>query len=106
MISGTAPPDVPTPRISLQGAPLHGWNLIFKRTFDVLLSLTALVLSAPILLVTFALVKLTRALPVFVAPRLGSARRPGPKAAQNGTSASRWCGGATAPQGATYFASS
>jgi Undecaprenyl-phosphate glucose phosphotransferase len=55
------------PIISLQGAPLEGWNLIAKRAFDVLVSGLALMLLAPVLLVLAALVKLTSKGPVFYA---------------------------------------
>lgn len=52
------------PIINLQGGPLHGWNLIFKRAFDVLFALLALLLSAPVMIVTAILVKLTSRGPV------------------------------------------
>jgi Undecaprenyl-phosphate glucose phosphotransferase len=47
------------PIISLQGGPLHGWNLVAKRLFDVLLSLCAVLLTAPLMLAIAALVKAT-----------------------------------------------
>lgn len=53
------------PIISLQGAPLEGWNLIAKRVFDVLCSLALLIATAPVMLVLAALVKLTSRGPVF-----------------------------------------
>ncbi len=60
------------PIISLQGAPLEGWNRLLKRAFDVLLSATALVLLAPLLLLLAFLVKLTSRGPVFyVQERMG-----------------------------------
>jgi Undecaprenyl-phosphate glucose phosphotransferase len=52
------------PIISLQGGPLHGWNLVAKRSFDVLFSLLAIVLSAPVMLLTALAVKLTSPGPV------------------------------------------
>jgi Undecaprenyl-phosphate glucose phosphotransferase len=55
------------PIISLQGAPLEGWNLIAKRVFDVLVSGLALLLLSPLLLVLALLVKLTSRGPVFFA---------------------------------------
>lgn len=55
------------PIISLQGAPLEGWNLIAKRAFDLLVSSVALVLLAPVMLVVALLVKLTSRGPVFYA---------------------------------------
>ena len=52
------------PIISLQGGPLHGWNLVGKRVFDTLVSLLALLLSGPVMFVTAVLVKLTSPGPV------------------------------------------
>ena len=46
------------PIISLQGAPLEGWNRVLKRTFDVLVSGLALVLGSPVLLLVALSVKL------------------------------------------------
>src|SRR5262249_39043276 len=53
------------PIISLQGGPLHGWNLVAKRAFDVLFAAVALLLAAPVMLVTSALIKLSSPGPVF-----------------------------------------
>lgn len=47
------------PIISLQGAPLEGWNLILKRTFDVVVSAAALILFSPVLLVVAVAVRLS-----------------------------------------------
>ena len=55
------------PIISLQGAPLHGWNLIAKRLFDMVVALAALLVAAPVLLVVSLAVKLTSRGPVFYA---------------------------------------
>lgn len=55
------------PIISLQGAPLEGWNLIAKRAFDVLVSGAALLLLSPLLLLLAVLVKVTSRGPVFYA---------------------------------------
>jgi Undecaprenyl-phosphate glucose phosphotransferase len=55
------------PIISLQGAPLEGWNRILKRAFDVGLAAVALLLASPLLLVVAAAVKLTSRGPVFFA---------------------------------------
>ncbi len=52
------------PIISLQGGPLHGWNLVAKRAFDIIFSLFALVVMAPVMLVTAILIKLTDGGPV------------------------------------------
>ncbi|HVE85792.1 MAG TPA: undecaprenyl-phosphate glucose phosphotransferase [Myxococcales bacterium] len=46
------------PIISLQGGPLHGWNLVAKRAFDVLFASLALLLAAPLMLATAAAIKL------------------------------------------------
>lgn len=53
------------PIISLQGGPLHGWNLVAKRAFDVAFALVVLLLTAPVMLLTALLVKLTSRGPVF-----------------------------------------
>jgi len=53
------------PIISLQGAPLEGWNRVLKRTFDVLVSGLALVLGSPVLLLVALSVKLSSRGPVF-----------------------------------------
>ena len=47
------------PIISLQGAPLDGWNLILKRAFDVVVSALALIVFAPVMLLVALAVKLT-----------------------------------------------
>ncbi|MBI3184829.1 MAG: undecaprenyl-phosphate glucose phosphotransferase [Myxococcales bacterium] len=52
------------PIISLQGGPLHGWNLVAKRAFDLLFSLFALVVMAPVMAACALLVKLTSRGPV------------------------------------------
>jgi Undecaprenyl-phosphate glucose phosphotransferase len=52
------------PIISLQGGPLHGWNLIAKRAFDVLFALFALLVMAPVMLLTALLVRLTSKGPI------------------------------------------
>ena len=52
------------PIINLQSHPLAGWNLVFKRVFDVLLALVAILLTGPVMLVTALAVKLTSKGPV------------------------------------------
>ena len=52
------------PMISLQGAPLDGWNRIAKRVFDVLFSGLLLLVSLPLLIVLALVVKLTSRGPV------------------------------------------
>jgi len=53
------------PIISLQESPLYGWNLVFKRTFDLVFSTFALLLTAPLMLVIALLIRLTSPGPVF-----------------------------------------
>ena len=53
------------PIISLQGGPLHGWNSVGKRAFDLAVSLAAVAISLPVMAVTAVLVKLTSPGPVF-----------------------------------------
>ncbi len=55
------------PIISLQGAPLEGWNRVLKRAFDLVLSALALLLVAPLLLLLALAIKLTSRGPVFFA---------------------------------------
>jgi len=52
------------PIINLQSHPLAGWNLVFKRVFDVLLALVAILLTGPVMLVTALAVKLTSKGPI------------------------------------------
>jgi Undecaprenyl-phosphate glucose phosphotransferase len=52
------------PIISLQGGPLHGWNLISKRAFDVVFSLVAILVTSPFMVLATLLVKLTSRGPV------------------------------------------
>ncbi len=60
------------PIISLQGAPLEGWNRIAKRVFDILVSSLALLLLSPVLVLLAILVKLTSRGPVlFAQERMG-----------------------------------
>lgn len=53
------------PIISLQGAPLEGWNLIAKRAFDVAMSSLLIVLTGPIMLALALVVKLSSRGPIF-----------------------------------------
>ncbi|MCI0574162.1 MAG: undecaprenyl-phosphate glucose phosphotransferase [Myxococcaceae bacterium] len=60
------------PIVSLQGGPLHGWNLVFKRLFDIVFALVAILLAAPVMLVVAVLVKLSSRGPVlFKQERMG-----------------------------------
>ncbi|MDP3237923.1 MAG: undecaprenyl-phosphate glucose phosphotransferase [Myxococcales bacterium] len=53
------------PIISLQGAPLEGWNLIAKRVFDVMCSLLLMIVGSPVMLVLAIAVRLTSKGPIF-----------------------------------------
>ena len=53
------------PIITLQGSPLHGWNLVVKRVLDVVGASIALILFSPVLCAVAVLVKLTSPGPVF-----------------------------------------
>lgn len=53
------------PFVSIQDSPLHGWNGVVKRAVDVVISLTALVVAAPLILLIAAAIKLTSPGPVF-----------------------------------------
>ncbi len=60
------------PIISLQGAPLEGWNRIAKRVFDIWVATLAMLLLAPLMAVLAILVKLTSRGPVlFAQERMG-----------------------------------
>src|SRR5262249_49919393 len=55
------------PIISLQGDPMHGWNVVVKRVFDLVFSAVAPLLASPFMLAIAALVKLTSKGPVLYA---------------------------------------
>ena len=60
------------PIISLQDAPIYGWNSVLKRFFDVLFSMTVLVGLAPVLLLIALIVKLSSKGPVlYLQERMG-----------------------------------
>jgi Undecaprenyl-phosphate glucose phosphotransferase len=46
------------PLVNLTESPLYGWNLVVKRTSDIVLSVLAILLSAPVLLLVAVLIKL------------------------------------------------
>jgi Undecaprenyl-phosphate glucose phosphotransferase len=52
------------PIISLQGGPLHGWNLVAKRAFDVAFALLALMVTAPVMLLAAVAIKLSSRGPI------------------------------------------
>ena len=53
------------PIISLQDTPLYGWNIVVKRVADIIVSITALILTAPLMFLIAVLIKLTSPGPVF-----------------------------------------
>ncbi|HEV3028869.1 MAG TPA: undecaprenyl-phosphate glucose phosphotransferase, partial [Planctomycetota bacterium] len=53
------------PIINLQSGPLQGWNPVLKRAFDMGVASITLLITAPIMLVTSLLVKLSSRGPVF-----------------------------------------
>lgn len=52
------------PILNLRNSPLYGWNIILKRSADVLFASVALIFAFPIMLLIAALVKLTSSGPV------------------------------------------
>jgi exopolysaccharide biosynthesis polyprenyl glycosylphosphotransferase len=62
--------------ITFHAGGLQGWGITFKRFLDIAISLSCLILLAPLLLITSALIKLTSRGPVlFVQKRLGLNKR-------------------------------
>lgn len=53
------------PMIALQDSPLYGWNSVAKRLFDLVVSITVLVMFSPLYLLLAILVKATSKGPVF-----------------------------------------
>jgi Undecaprenyl-phosphate glucose phosphotransferase len=53
------------PIVSLQGAPLYGWDRVFKRIFDLILGTLILVIVSPIMLMISLLIKLASEGPIF-----------------------------------------
>ncbi|MEK7842387.1 MAG: sugar transferase, partial [Deltaproteobacteria bacterium] len=53
------------PIISLQDSPLYGWNMVIKRSFDVLFSIIAVILTVPVMLIVAVAIKLTSHGPIF-----------------------------------------
>ncbi|TKB74902.1 MAG: undecaprenyl-phosphate glucose phosphotransferase [Nitrospira sp.] len=65
------------PVITLQGSPLYGWNVVLKRSSDLLGSLTALFLTLPVQALIALLIKLTSPGPVlFKQERMGLDGKP------------------------------
>ena len=57
------------PALTLQGAPLYGWNAVLKRGLDLCMSSAALVLCAPLMAIIALLVKLSSPGPVLYRQR-------------------------------------
>ena len=53
------------PIVNLRESPLHGWNVVFKRAMDIVLSLGLIAVLLPVMAVVAALVKLSSPGPVF-----------------------------------------
>ena len=53
------------PIISLQDTPLYGWNIVIKRTFDIIFFIIAIILTAPLFLLISLLIKITSIGPIF-----------------------------------------
>lgn len=53
------------PIITLQDTPLYGWNIVLKRAADIVLSLIAIILTAPAMIVVAILNKITSPGPIF-----------------------------------------
>ncbi len=65
------------PVITLQGSPLYGWNIILKRSSDLIGSVTALLLTLPVQGVVALLIRLTSSGPVlFKQERMGLDGKP------------------------------
>lgn len=65
------------PLLTIRDVALQGWKLTLKRSMDVLLSIIALILISPILLLTAILIKLDSSGPVFFTQeRMGLDARP------------------------------
>ena len=53
------------PIISLQDTPLYGWNIVVKKTFDIIFSVAAIIITAPIIALISILIKIISHGPVF-----------------------------------------
>ncbi len=53
------------PLFGLKESPLHGWNVVLKRAFDIVVSATALVLLSPLMVFIALAVKLSSPGPIF-----------------------------------------
>ncbi|WP_447979744.1 undecaprenyl-phosphate glucose phosphotransferase [Candidatus Nitrospira bockiana] len=53
------------PIITLQGTPLHGWNVVIKRAMDIAGAALAIILSSPMFVLAAVLIKCTSQGPIF-----------------------------------------
>ncbi len=53
------------PIISLQDTPLYGWNIVVKRAFDIIFSVAAIIITAPIIALISILINIISHGPVF-----------------------------------------
>ena len=53
------------PVVNLTESPLYGWNRVFKRVTDIVISLIAIILTAPLMILIAILIKLESRGPVF-----------------------------------------
>src|SRR4030042_6246759 len=60
------------PIVSLQGAPLYGWDRVFKRMFDLVVGSFILILLAPVMFLIGLLIKWTSEGPIFYRQERGS----------------------------------
>ena len=64
------------PIVNLTESPLYGWNLVFKRSTDIVISFLAIVISSPLMILIALVVKLESRGPVFfVQERVGLDRK-------------------------------
>jgi Undecaprenyl-phosphate glucose phosphotransferase len=64
------------PIVNLTESPLYGWNIVFKRSTDIMISFLAIVISSPVMIVIALLIKLDSRGPVFfVQERVGLDRK-------------------------------
>jgi Undecaprenyl-phosphate glucose phosphotransferase len=64
------------PIINLTESPLYGWNIVFKRATDIVISFLAIIITCPLMIIIALLIKLESRGPVlFVQERVGLDRK-------------------------------
>jgi exopolysaccharide biosynthesis polyprenyl glycosylphosphotransferase len=64
------------PIVNLTESPLYGWNLVFKRSTDIVISLLAIIITSPLMLFIALIIKLESRGPVFyIQERVGLDRK-------------------------------